>query len=159
MSLMEILRVNLLSPMVLAFVLGITAALLKSDLKIPEQVYSIISLYLLFSIGLKGGFDLAKSPLTGFLLPALAAMAIGIVIPVWSTPILRRIGGFSGTDAASIAIHYGAVSATTLSACIAFISELGVPFEGYMPTMYVVMELRAVLVGLLIARRMEGGST
>jgi hypothetical protein len=153
----EILRLNLLSPMVLAFGLGIAAALVKSDLKMPDALYTGLSTYLLFAIGLKGGFDLAQSPLGGFLLPALAAAFIGALIPVMGYLLLRRVGGFSPEDSAAIGLHYGAVSAVTLSAGIAFLGEVGVTFEGYMPTMYVIMELPAVLVGLLIASfRLDG---
>ena len=36
--------------MVLAFVLGIVATLLRSDLRIPEQLYAALSIYLLFAI-------------------------------------------------------------------------------------------------------------
>lgn len=151
MDILEILRINLLSPMVLAFVLGIIAVLVDSDLRIPDQVYSIISIYLLFSIGLKGGFDLASSSLDGFWGAAAAAVVIGALIPLWSFWILSRFGNMSTADAIAIGIHYGAVSAVTLSACITFLDEVGQSFEGYMPTMYVIMELPAVAVGLFLA--------
>ena len=38
----------------------------------------------------------------------------------------------------------------TLSAAIAFLSDVGVDFEGYLPTLYVVMELPAFFVALLL---------
>ncbi len=154
MPLSEILRLNLLSPMVLSFVLGIVAVRVKSDLKIPEQVYSIISIYLLFAIGLQGGFDLARSPLGNFWSAAFVAAILGAVIPIWSYFILRRITGKA--DAISIGMHFGAVSAVTLSACITFLNETGQTFEGFMPTMYVIMEIPAVAVSLTLAGRILG---
>ena len=45
----------------LFFLLGILAVRLKSDLAIPENSSKFISLYLLFSIGFKGGQELAHS--------------------------------------------------------------------------------------------------
>lgn len=151
MEILDVIRVNLLSPMVLAFLLGVFAVLVRSDLRIPEQVYTIISIYLLFAIGLKGGFDLAKSPLSGFGWAALVAIALGVGIVVWSYLILHKGGRFAPADAAALAIHFGGVSAVTLSACVTFLAEVQEPFEGFMPALYVIMEIPAVAVGLLIA--------
>ena len=53
----QILISNLTNPTLLFFVLGIVAALVKSDLEIPEGSVKLISLYLLFAIGFKGGQD------------------------------------------------------------------------------------------------------
>lgn len=156
MDILEILRINLLSPMVLAFILGIIAVLVDSDLSIPDQVYTVISIYLLFSIGLKGGFDLASSSLDGFWGAALAAILLGAAIPLWSVWLLTTFGNIGMADAIALGIHYGAVSAVTLSACITFLGEVGETFEGYMPTMYVIMELPAVAVGLFLANARVG---
>lgn len=159
MEILEIVRLNLMSPMVLAFVLGIIAVLVNSDLEIPDQIYSIITVYLLLAIGLKGGFDLAKSDIGDFIMPALATIFIGGAMPVWSFFILKRLGGYTVTDSAALAIHYGSVSAVTLSAAIAFLGELGESFEGFMPTMYAIMEIPAVIVGLWLAGRRAGADT
>jgi hypothetical protein len=150
-QLIEILRINFLSPAVLAFLLGILAVGVKSDLRIPEQVYSIISIYLLFSIGLKGGFDLASFSLDGFGRAAIVTALIGAAIPISAFFILSRVPSLSATDAIAFGIHYGGVSAVTLSACITFLAEVNEPFEGFMPAMYVIMEIPAVSVGLIIA--------
>ncbi len=151
MDLLEILRLNLLSPVVLTFVLGIVAVLVKSDLRVPEQVYSIISIYLLFAIGLKGGFDLARSPADSFGPAALVAILLGLGIVGTAYLLLRRLSGLDDANVISIALHYGAVSAATLSAAITFLNEAAVPFEGFMPTMYVIMEIPAVILALVLA--------
>ena len=44
---------NLLSPIILSFVLGLLAALARSDLNIPEAVAKGMSIYLLFAIGFR----------------------------------------------------------------------------------------------------------
>jgi hypothetical protein len=157
MELSEIIRLNILSPMVLAFALGIIAVVVKSDLKIPEQVYSIISIYLLFAIGLKGGFDLARSPVASFGSASVVAALIGLAIPLWSFFLLHLVGKMSAANAVAVAIHYGAVSAVTLSASITFLNEAGQTFEGFMPTMYVIMEIPAVILGLALAQWYSGG--
>ncbi|GAB4526063.1 MAG: sodium-dependent bicarbonate transport family permease [Anaerolineae bacterium] len=159
MDTIELIRLNLLSPMVLAFVLGIVAVRVKSDLRIPDQVYDIISIYLLFAIGLKGGFDLATSSLNNFGLAALLAVFLGACIPLVAFWILVTFGRLDRANAVALGIHYGAVSAVTLSACITFLTDIGEPFEGFMPSMYVIMELPAVIIGLLLAQRVIGGTT
>jgi hypothetical protein len=136
---------------VLSFVLGIVAVIVKSDLRIPEQVYSIISIYLLFAIGLKGGFDLARTPSSSFLPAALMAILLGLGIVGLSFLVLRRFSNFDDANVVSIALHYGAVSAATLSAAITFLNEAEVGFEGFMPTMYVIMEIPAVILALVLA--------
>ncbi len=44
MELLEAIRANLLSPAVLFFVLGVIAAIVRSDLKFPEQLYIALTI-------------------------------------------------------------------------------------------------------------------
>lgn len=50
----------MLDPVVLFFVLGVIGGLSKSGLKIPESFYNVLSIYLLLSIGKKGGVTFFK---------------------------------------------------------------------------------------------------
>jgi hypothetical protein len=75
---LDLIQANLLSPVVLAFLLGAAAVWVRSDLKIPEGMYTALSIYLLLAIGLKGGAALAKTPLDEIWLPAAAALALGV---------------------------------------------------------------------------------
>lgn len=143
---------NLLDPIVLCFIVGLVAGLLKSDLKLPDQLYETLSIYLLFAIGLKGGVELAKSNLGEVVLPALATVALGIVIPILAYNILRRLGRFESTDAAAIAAHYGSVSAVTFAVVLSYLVQIGVQYEAYVTVLLVVLEVPAIAVGILIAR-------
>lgn len=149
---MELARSNLLSPVVLAFVLGMLATLLRSDLRIPEQLYAALSIYLLLAIGLKGGAELSKTSLAEFWKPALITLLLGVAIPIWSYLILHYLGRFDVANAAALAAHYGSVSAVTFSASLTFLDRLRVPYEGFMPTLVAILEIPAILVALLIAR-------
>jgi len=153
---LELVRINLLSPMVLAFVLGVVVTLVKSDLRLPDQIYTAISIYLLLSIGLEGGFDLREAPLITFVGPALVAVVIGATIPFVTYLALTRFGGLSAADAIAVGIHYGGVSSVTLSAGITFLADLGQDFEGFLPTLYVIMELPAFFVALLLVSSRVG---
>lgn len=160
MGTLELIRINLLSPMVLAFVLGIAATLLKSDLKIPEGMYVGLSIYLLLAIGLKGGAELAETPLAQFWKPALVTLFLGVAVPIWSYVILRRLGKFDVANAAAIAAHYGSVSAVTFTASLTFLEAIPEYYEGFMPTLVALLEVPAIVIALLIARKSlgQGGS-
>ncbi|MEO1584236.1 MAG: sodium-dependent bicarbonate transport family permease, partial [Planctomycetota bacterium] len=99
---LDLLLANLLSPPVLFFALGMLATALRSDLTIPEPLPKLFSLYLLWAIGFKGGYELQHAGLTGdVLLPIAAAMALSLVTPIVLFPVLRRL--FNGADACALA--------------------------------------------------------
>lgn len=159
MTALEIVASNLLSPMVLAFVAGGVATLLRGDLRLPDQIGTTLSTYLLLAIGLKGGVALAKTPLVEVAFPIVAGLVLGGLIPVWSYAVCRRLGGLARSDAAAIAAHYGSVSAVTFIAAIAYLGQVGTPVEGFMPAVLAVMEIPAILIGLLLARGGEGATS
>lgn len=148
MSTLEILRANLLSPYVLAFVLGITARLVRSDLTLPRDIYTGLSIYLLLAIGLKGGVELSEAPLAAIGLPALVTLALGVITPMSAYVILRRIGRFPVADAAGIAAHYGSVSAVTFIAALAFVRSVGAEPPPFMATLVALLESPGIAVGL-----------
>ncbi len=174
----QALVVSLLSPMVLAFVLGIVATAMKSDLKFPEELYTSLTIYLLVAIGLKGGYKLSITPFSEFIYPALAALVLGVVIPIWSYQILLRLGKFDIANSAAIAAHYGSVSAVTFGEALAFHDNLKVAlleqnpqmteealklaggvYEGFMPGLLTIMEFPAIIIAILTARIAAGKSS
>ena len=152
MELVNSLAAKLLSPMVLAFALGIFATLIKSDLKFPEGLYIGLTIYLLFAIGLKGGVKLSATPMNEFYKPALGAILMCSLIPIWSYFILNKLGKFSVTNAAAIAAHYGSVSAVTFSESLSYMEVMDISFEGFMPTMLAITEVPAILIAIFLAR-------
>jgi len=156
---LELFRTNLLSPTVLAFALGITATLVKSDLKIPDALYTTLSIYLLLAIGLKGGAALATTPISLVWKPALATLALGVLTPLLSYVTLRRLGRFDVVNAAAVAAHYGSVSAVTFIAATTFMQAAQEPIEGFLPTLVAILEIPAIVIALLIARRSLGGGS
>jgi len=159
MDVFSALTSSLLSPMVLAFLLGITATLIRSDLKYPDGLYLTLTIYLLFAIGFKGGYQLSLTPLNEFILPAIAGLVLGMLIPIWSFFLLKKIGKFNSTNAAAIAAHYGSVSAVTFGEAIAFLDLMQVKYEGYMPALLAIMEIPGIMAALLIAKKYTSNST
>lgn len=150
---------NLLSPMVLFFVLGLLAAWAKSDLAIPEAMAKFLALYLLFSIGFRGGAEVGHHGLSA---PLLMAVGAGVVLsfgtPFIAYALLRAATRLGATDAAAIAGHYGSISAVTFVAVTGILSQLSLPYDGYLVAVAAAMEAPAIFAALLIASRTSGGA-
>ena len=154
---MNALAENLISPVVLCFVLGIVARWLKSDLAVPEPVYQGLSIYLLLAIGLKGGSALAVTPFGELLLPGVITLLLGLVTPVSAYFLMRRFGRLGVEDAAAVAAHYGSVSVVTFLAAVEAVKRTGAETEGYLPALVAVLEVPGIIVALLFAS--GGGGT
>lgn len=102
---MNALADNLISPVVLCFVMGIAARWVKSDLAVPEPIYQGLSIYLLLAIGLKGGSALAVTPFGELLLPGVVTLLVGVFTPVSAFFLMRRFGRLEVEDAAAVAAH------------------------------------------------------
>lgn len=143
-------------PVVLFFVLGVAAGLLRSDLKIPGSIYDALSIYLLIAIGLKGGVKLAEHPVGEILLDGSLIVLAGALIPLIAFPLLRHLGRMSRADSASIAAHYGSVSVVTFSVGVTFLAQEMQAYEGYMIVFLVLLEIPALVIGVLLARYGQG---
>ncbi len=140
-----------LDPVVLFFLLGLFAGLARSDLKLPAALYEILSVFLLLAIGIKGGLELAKQPFFDILPQALAVLAMGFVLPLLAYPVLRL--RLSQVDAASVAAHYGSVSVVTYAVGVTYLARQGVSHESQTTLFLVLLEMPALIVGVLLARR------
>lgn len=141
---------SLLDPVVLFFALGILAGLVKSDLKVPRQLYETLTIYLLVSIGLQGGVKLHGMSVSEFYLPVLGALALGVSLPLIAYPALRL--RLDRPNAAALAAHYGSISIVTFAVATAFLEEMGIGYEGYLTILVVILEIPAIIVGILLAR-------
>ncbi len=149
-SMTDLLRANLLSPVPLAFALGLAARLARSEFSLPKDVYAGLSVYLLFALGLRGGVELAHAGLHAIAVPAAATLALGVVTPVSAYLALRRFGNFSTADAAGVAAHYGSVSAVTFIAAQQFVAARGLAAEAFMPTLLALLESPGIQIALAI---------
>jgi len=143
-------------PVVLFFVLGVVAGLLRSDLKIPGSIYEALSIFILLAIGLKGGVELAKHPVGDLVLDGFIIVLVGAIIPLVAFPVLRFIGRMSRADSASIAAHYGSVSVVTFSVGITLLGQEMLEFEGYLIVFLVLLEIPALVIGVILARHGQG---
>lgn len=150
----QILISNLTNPTLLFFVLGIIATLVKSDLEIPESSSKFIALYLLFSIGFKGGQELAHSGFTNEIVYSLLfGMVLASLIPVYTFFILKRKLGIS--DAGAVAATYGSVSAVTFVAAASFLEAQSITFGGHMVAVMALMESPAIIIGVILMMKFD----
>lgn len=142
---------NLSNPALLFFLLGIIAVRLKSDLEIPANSSKFISLYLLFSIGFKGGQELAHSQ---FDLAIIHAIIFGILtactIPLYTFFIVKR--KLNIYDAGAVAAAYGSVSAVTFVTAVTFLEIQNITFSGHMVAVMALMEAPAIVIGVMLIR-------
>lgn len=143
---------NFLDPVFWFFCLGFVAGCFKSDLHVPPVIRDTIGIYLLLSIGLKGGKELHGSPLADLLLPICLTLALGVVIPVIAYSALRKLGRFGPVDSAAVAAHYGSTSVVTFAVAQAYLVRIAVPYENYAVVLLVVLEVPAIIVGILLAK-------
>lgn len=147
-----------MDPVIWFFALGVIAGLAKSDLRMPPAVYELLSMLLLLTIGLKGGVELAKSPLGGLLPQVAAVLAMGFLLPFVLFAIAGTSKRIGRADAASLAAHYGSVSVATFAVGTAFLIDRGVTYDSQMPLFLVLLEVPAIIVGILLAKRTSGGT-
>jgi hypothetical protein len=150
----DLLISNITNPTLLFFLLGVIAKSLRSDLKIPQNTSKFISLYLLFSIGFKGGQELSHSEITQeILLCLLFGCALAIVIPLSTFFVLRWKLGVH--DAGAVAAAYGSVSAVTFVSASSFLEAQGLAFGGHMVATMALMEAPAIIVGVMLIRHFD----
>lgn len=143
----------LASPVLLFFLLGILAALIRSDLDIPPAIGKTLALYLMVAIGFKGGTALSAGVPPSAGLVAVLGIALALATPLIAYPFLRRIVHMPVADAAAIAACYGSVSVVTFLAALEHLERVGTPAAGYLVAILALMETPAIVMGLLLAHR------
>jgi hypothetical protein len=155
---MDAVLATLSSPVILFFVLGLAAAFARSDLSIPEAIAKGLSIYLMIAIGLKGGIAVSESGFTiDLLIAAVAGIALSFALPLVAFALLTGFAKVDRVNAAAVSAHYGSVSVVTFVTAVEILSRQGLGPAGYMVAVLALMETPAIITGLLLARRGEGG--
>ena len=141
------------------FALGLFAGLMKSDLKVPVSFYDTLAILLMLVLGLKGGMALHGKFQTAMLPELLAVAGLGVLLPMLCYPVLRTMVRLSPDNAASVAAHYGSVSAGTFAVVLTLIERTGLPVSPQTTLYLVMLELPAIVVMLLWQRRISGQQT
>ncbi|WP_341904532.1 sodium-dependent bicarbonate transport family permease [Polaromonas sp. YR568] len=143
-------------PLVFFFVLGLVARLVRSELRLPDGLYDMLSFYLLLAIGLKGGVELSRQPLAELAPQVLACLGLGFAIPFVLVPVLRLLR-FSAADSASLAGHYGSVSVVTFAVASSYLLKAGVEHESHAALWVALMEAPGLVAAIFLARWSQPG--
>jgi uncharacterized protein len=152
----ELLLSNLTSPVVLAFVLGLVARLLRSDLEIPSAIQSYLSIFLLLAIGLKGGVALRNDAPANLLTLLAITLLAGVLTALSAYCAARFWLRDARLDAAALAAHFGSVSAVTFIAAQQYTERSGQPADAVLVALLVALEIPAILIGLALAKGANG---
>lgn len=145
---------TIMSPIVLFFVLGLIAALLRSQMTVPEAFGKGLAIYLMMAIGLKGGVEMSKATLgPDILILAVLAILLSFLLPFLAYIALRITSKMDPINAAATAGHYGSISIVTFVAATQALQLAGIVSSGYMVAIAAVMEVPAIISALLLARR------
>ena len=143
---------NILDPVILFFIIGIVAQIAKSDLKIPDDFYNTISIYLLLAIGIKGGIELYHTGLGSIIYPAIGTMILGPAITFFAFSILRYIIKFDKVNSIAVAAHYGSCSAVTFAVVTDFLRASLINYEPYSTVLLVLFEIPGIAAAILLAK-------
>jgi hypothetical protein len=148
---------NLTSAPVLAFLLAVGATLIGSDLRFPDAVSTLLSVYLLLAIGLRGGAELHAAGLGAIWQAALATAVLAVLSPLLAFVCFTRLAALDRVNGGALAAHYGSVSAVTFTAALTFVANAGVPAPGYLAALVAFLEVPGILIGVLLARGLGRG--
>jgi len=140
MDILGLIQANILTPVVLFFILGIVAARIRSDLKMPDAISEFLPIYLLAAIGLHGGLEMRNTGFSNMLIPMLTAIGLSLVFTLNHYQILRHLGKFNIFDSYAIAAAYGSVGATSFSVGLSFLKTQNEQSEGFMAVVLAVLE-------------------
>lgn len=132
---------------ILFFILGSFASWFRSDLEIPEATSKFLSIFLLLSLGLKGGHEVRVAEnLFGFFPSLLIGLASCLALAVFVFFSLKNRLGIA--NASALAATYGSVSAVTFITAQSILENEGINFSGYMVAVMALMEIPAILIGV-----------
>lgn len=145
----NLLAENLTNPALLFFILGIIAVYLKSDLEIPSNSSKFISIYLLFSIGFRGGQELSHETFSSEIAYSMIfGIVVSIIIPVYTFFILKS--KLNLYDAGAVAAAYGSVSAVTFVTAASYLESQQISLHGHMVAIMALMESPPIIISLVL---------
>ncbi len=161
MPFLQLVAQNLLSPAVLFFALGVAAGCFKSDLEVPPSISRILGIYLMMSIGFKGGVAIANTHDFTLRMAGVigAGFLVSLLIPFAGYGLLRMTTRLDHATAAAVAAHYGSISVVTFATASAFLKANSAAYAGYIVAILALMEGPAIFSGLFIARREQTESS
>ena len=140
------------------FLLGLLAGLIRSDLALSSGAHDLIGIMLMMAIGLKGGMAMSGQLHPDMLLTVITVLALGFTVPLLCYAALRSFARIDGANSASLAAHYGSVSAGTFAIAMAYAERHNLTLAPDTTLHLVLLEVPAIIVGVLLYKY-QGGAT
>lgn len=143
-----------INPAIISLFLGALVGI-NNLFTLPRNLISLVSLYLIFTIGFKGGACLGVA---GLCTPPLLALAgagviIGFIQPFINNAILKKTTNLDSETAAVIAAEYGSISIVTFITSLSFLAQQGIHYSNFMMALAGIMEIPAIFTGLLLLQQ------
>ena len=138
----------------LLFCLGALLAASGRLISMPADASTWLGTLLVVILGLKGGLGIAEVAAPAAMAAAVSAgLLLALLIPLLAYPLLTRLARLPLGEAAAAAGHYGSISVATFVALLGYLSTQGVEPRSYMIAVMGLMEVPALAIALLLARR------
>jgi hypothetical protein len=152
---------NILNGPLLSFALGIGLSFLRPGIRLPGRLSQIVTFYILFCIGLKGGGPLAEhfqsSALIFFLLLS-SLILCGFLQPVIAFFLLKKTTRLDIKTMAAISASFGSVSVITFAIGLSFVERLQLGYQQFLIPALAVMEVPAIISGIFLAKVFDDSS-
>lgn len=152
MDVLVILINNLFAVPIICLLLGVLLSVLNMNWLFRPKVHSVLTYFLLFSIGLKGGGAFMEHWTLQFFLILGIMIVWGLIQPFISYGILRKFTKIDPSTSAAIGACFGSVSVMTFAAGTDFLEKLNTPYETLVIAVLAMMEVPAILSGLFISQ-------
>jgi uncharacterized protein len=141
----------LLNPAIISLFLGFIFGVLFPYFFYPSLV-ELVSLYLIFAIGFKGGACLGEfgQCSSSLMYLALLGLVIGLIHPFINYYILQKTTSLDRVNAIILATQYGSISIVTFITAVSFLTERAIFYDSFMSAVAGMMEIPALFSGLWI---------
>lgn len=151
---MNIFTQLIFNPAITSLLIGFFTGIF-TNFSLPRKLMEYISIYLIFTIGFKGGACLGvANQCTPWLLGlALVGVFIGFIQPFINYIILKKTTSLNKSNIVVIASQYGSISIVTFVTAVSFLNKSNIPYDTFMSAIAGMMEIPALFSGLLILKQ------
>lgn len=153
MSVILVTLKNLLTGQPLAFAIGSVAYKFIPKVRFAKNFIKTFSLFILLSLGIKGGIGLFNSNVVLMASIAVVSILLGFALPFISFAILRRFTPLSVATSAAVSASFGSISVMTFVLAVTFLEVNGIPFQPALVGVGALMEVPAIFSGVYLAKR------
>ncbi len=120
--------------------------------KLPTYFMDLVTLYLVFAIGFKGGSCLGGANLCTppLIILTLVGITIGFIQPFIHWHILKKTTRLDTQTRTVVAAEYGSISIVTFITALSFLNNQSIMYDTFMTAFAALMEVPALISGLLL---------